>query len=265
MTRFQLPQDWKLPELFVHRLGDSVGRQRAMGADGQLLLLLHEPPSPGMTERAGRAFWRDLEGSWRSKGLGDGVHALKRHVTEFGERVEGLEEQLQTAETAADYYVLLRSISPLHRTIRNMHATLQEARNIVPDDRDLINLRDRVAEIERAVELLHGDAKNGLDFTVAYRAEQQAELSQKMAVAGYRLNLLAATFLPVGTLAAVLGMNLVHGLEATNNPVYLWGIAGAGLCGGLMLAALISRKPRATSGARKLAKAQARADRRKQK
>jgi len=94
---------------------------------------------------------------------------------------------------------LLRSIAPLHRTARHLYATLQEARELVPEDRDLINLRDQIGEIERALELLHGDAKNGLEFTVARQAEQQAERTYDMAVSAHRLNLLAAAFFPVAT------------------------------------------------------------------
>src|SRR5262249_31193757 len=183
-------------------LGDSAGRQRAMTAEGHLLLVLHEPPLAGVPERTGRLFWRDPEGTWRARPLGDGPQALKRHVAEFAERVEELEKQWQTATTAEDYYTLLRAIAPLHRTARNLHATLQQARELVPEDRDLINLRDQVGEIERALELLHADAKNGLDFTVAHQVEQQAERSYDMAVAAPRLNLLAGAVLPLPPLSA---------------------------------------------------------------
>ena len=173
--RLSLPPDWQVPDLFARRLGDAVGRQRVMTAEGHLLFVLHEPPVAGVSERMGRLFWRDPEGAWRSRGLGDGTQALKRHVAEFAERVDELEKQWQTAGSAEDYFGLLRAIAPLHRTARHLYATLQEARELVPEDRDLINLRDQVGEIERALELLHGDAKNGLEFTVARQAEQQAE------------------------------------------------------------------------------------------
>jgi hypothetical protein len=86
--RVSIPHDWHVPGTFLKRLGDSVGRQRAMQAEGHLLLILHEPPVPGVAERKGRLFWRDPKGSWRSKPLGDGPQALKRHVNEFGDRVE---------------------------------------------------------------------------------------------------------------------------------------------------------------------------------
>jgi hypothetical protein len=218
-----------------------------MTAEGHLLLVLHEPPLPGVPERTGRLFWRDPEGSWKSKGLGDGPQALKRHVAEFAQRVEDLEKQWQTAASAEDYFLLLRAIAPLHRTTRHLHATLQQARELVPADRDLINLRDQVGEVERALELLHSDAQNGLDFTIAHQAEQQAERSYDMAVAAHRLNLLAATFFPVATLSAVysaiFGMILAHGAQEWSTPALFWCLLGLGLVCGLMLGRVIARKP----------------------
>jgi hypothetical protein len=242
-----IPFDWQVPSLFAKRLGDSVGRQRAMSADGHLLLVLHEPPVAGVPERTGRVFWRDPEGTWKSKPFGDGVQALKRHVAEFADRVEQAEKQWQSASTAEDYYRLLLAIAPLHRTARNLYATLQQARELVPEDRDLINQRDQVGQIERALELLHSDAKNGLDYTVAHQAEQQAERSYEMTVSAHRLNLLAATFFPLATLSAVysaiFGMILAHGEQEWSTPALFWGILGVGLVCGLVLGQLVARKP----------------------
>lgn len=248
--RLMLPHDWQVPALFSARLGDSAGRQRAIAADGHLLLVLHEVPRPAESERAGRLFWRDPEGAWRSKPLGDGLQALRQHVVDFANRVEELEKQWQTAGTAEDYYTLLRVIAPLHRTVRNLHAALQQARELVAEDRDIINLRDQVGEIERTIELLHGDAKNGLDFTVAYQAEQQTERSHDMAVAAHRLNLMAATLLPIATVSgiygAIFGMILAHREHKDHEwstPELFWSILGLGLVSGFALAKVITRKP----------------------
>ena len=71
---------------------------------------------------------------------------------------------------------------------------LQEARKLVPDDRDLINLRDRAYEIERTADLLYNTAKNAMDFTIAVRAEEESRASRRMAVSAHRLNILAAFF-----------------------------------------------------------------------
>ena len=247
--RLRLPADWHVPALFTDRLGDTVGRQRAMFADGHLLLVLHEPPVAGVRQRTGRVFWREPEGSWRSKPLGDGAGALKRHVQEFADRVDELEQRWQDAGSAEDYFVLLRAIAPIYRTARHLHATLQEARELVPHDRDLINLRDHVGEIERALELLHSDAKNGLDFRIAHQAEQQAERTYDMAVSAHRLNLLAATFFPVATLSAVytavFSLFLAHGERhewSTSALFYI--LLLLSLLAGFALARLIARPPR---------------------
>jgi len=248
--RILLPHDWQVPAKFAKRLGDDVGRQRVMDAEGHLLLVLHEPPAVGTAQRVGRLFWRDTEGSWRSKPLGDGVQALKRHVADFGERADVLEKLCLEADSAEAYYQLLRAIVPMHRTVRHLHAVLQEARELAPEDRDLINLRDRAGEIERALELLHGDAQNGLDFTVAHQAEKQSQRTYEMAVAAHRLNLLAATFFPLATLSAIFGAifammhaNEEHGLHNVDTPLLFWVAMGAAIVGGVFLGFVIARKP----------------------
>jgi hypothetical protein len=245
-----IPHDWHTPAKFSKRLGDDVGRQRVMNVDGHLLLVLHEPPAAGTSQRNGRLFWRDTEGSWRSRPLGDGVQALKRHVAEFADLAEALEKQCLEADSAEGFYQLVRIVTPLHRTVRHLHAVLQEARELAPEDRDLINLRDRAGEIERTLELLHGDAQHGLNYTVAHQAEKQAQRTYEMAVAAHRLNLLAATFFPLATLSAIFGAvfgmmnaNQDHGLDNIDTPALFWIAMAASLVGGLALGWLIGRKP----------------------
>jgi Mg2+ and Co2+ transporter CorA len=239
----RVPIDWQLPPAFADRLGDRAGRQRAMTADGHLLLIVHEAPQAGVSERAGRLFWRDPTGNWRSNSLGAGFQSLASHLNEFVERVEALEKRLDAAQSADDFYSLLRTSAPLHRSARNLHATLQQAREFVPEDRDLINARDQSGEIERGLELLHSDAIHGLDFTIARQAEDQTEATFQMAVAGYRLNLLAAMFFPIATIAAVFGMNLRHGLEFDNTGAVFWTLLVVGLACGVLLTITIAKRP----------------------
>jgi hypothetical protein len=247
-----IPIDWQVPELFRKRLGASAGRQRAMAEGGHLLLVLHQPPEPGVPERRGRVFWRDAEGEWTSNCLGSGVQALKRHLAEYAEAIEKLEKRWGAADSARDYFVLLRALAPLHRTTRHLHATLQQARELLPDDRDLINLRDQAGDLERALELLHADARNGLEFTTAYQTEQQAERAHEMAVSAYRLNLLVATFFPIATLSAIFSMHLPHGLDELTHPPFFWGLLAFGLICGVGLATVISARPRASSAPTKV-------------
>jgi hypothetical protein len=237
-----LPAAWKVPAEIAGRLGDTAGRQRAMLAEGHLLLVLHEPPGPEDTMRIGRFFWRDPEGSWKSSSLGQGIQSLRAHITEFIERIEVLDDDFQSAKSAEDYFRILQKVTPLHRTARNLHAALQEAREIVPHDHDLINLRDQAGIAERAAELVHADAKNGLDFTIARAAEEESRRSYQMAISAHRLNLLAAIFLPLATLSAVLGMNIRHGWENADPSVF-WITVGIGVVAGTALMVLVAHRP----------------------
>ena len=248
--RLRVPLDWQVPAALTRRLGERSGRQRAMNSEGHLLLILHEPPVPGNSQRTGRLFWRDAGGNWKSNGHGAGVQALMGHLAEYADRVERLEKDMERADSADDYYALLRGVAPLHRSARNLHATLQQAREMVPDDGDLINARDQSGEIERALDLLHNDASHGLDYTVARHAEHQAEVTHQMSVAGYRLNLLAATFFPIATIGTIFGMNLTHGFEGPGFGGLFWFLLVFGLMSGVALAAVIAKRPKAPSRSR---------------
>jgi Mg2+ and Co2+ transporter CorA len=90
---------------------------------------------------------------------------------------------------------------------------------------------------------LHADVENGLSYTVAHQAEEQARRANEMAVAAHRLNVLAAIFFPIGTVAAIFGMNLVHGYEHRQSPWMFWGVSAVSLVVGLFLAQYIVRRP----------------------
>ena len=114
------------------------------------------------------------------------------------------------------------------------------------DARDVINFRDQTYEIERASELMHADSKNALDFMIARRAEEQAKLSHQMGVSSHRLNVLVAFFFPIATLSSVFGTNLLHGYETKHAPTLFVAMLATGLVSGLILKAIITRKPPAT-------------------
>ncbi|MEB3358033.1 MAG: hypothetical protein VKK04_15000 [Synechococcales bacterium] len=55
----KLPPSWNLPDQIRNRFGQkSSGKQRAMLAEGHLLLVLHQVPSPGDRTRTGIFYWR---------------------------------------------------------------------------------------------------------------------------------------------------------------------------------------------------------------
>lgn len=238
-----VPVAWNVPAKIRERFGDSAGRQRAMSADGHLLLILHEPPGANDRSRRARLFWRDPAGKWAWTTNGNTSQLLKEHITEFTERVDRLENQLTSACCADDYFRILQAVAPLHRTGRNLHTTLQQARELFPDDRSIIAARDAAGDIERSLELLHTDAKNGLDYTVAQRTELQSQQSHDMAVSAHRLNVLAALFFPITAISSVFGMNIKNGLESFPDMWLFWGVLAAGFLSGLWLARIIVSRP----------------------
>lgn len=228
MATSPLPPTWNVPQRFRDRLGTAAGQQRAMLHDDHLLLILHAPPDPAAPEsREGRLFWRASDGQWRATGGGSSVGALRRHLEAYQEAIDALEATLAGARSAADFFQAVRAAGPLVLATRNQHRALQAAREGVPADKDLIALRDQANDLERAAELVHAHARDGLEFTIARRAEEQAAQAEHIAQAGHRLNLLAALFLPITALGSLLGMNLASGLDGLPAPITFWVAAAA--------------------------------------
>jgi Mg2+ and Co2+ transporter CorA len=215
-----------------------------MAAEGHLLLILHEPPKPDELQRRGRYFWRAPDGTWQSNNLGAGITALKKHLAEYRDALEKLDRDEQRADLADEYFQLLRDIAPLHRAAHNLYNTLQQAREMVREDADLIVCRDQAYQIHRESELLRSDIHSGLDCAVARRAEEQAKSGEKMALGSHRLNVLAAIFFPVVTISSIMGMNLARGLNEEMLSQWLfWVVLGAGVLCGLLLKAVVIDAP----------------------
>lgn len=231
----ELPHFWnELPNSIRTRFGEKrIGRQRAMIADGHLLLILHRAPQTGKTQREARFFWRKPNGSWQGTG-GDGLVQLAEHLREFDQAEDQLNASYERASSAEDHFRVIEQAVPLARSARNLHATLQSAREAIPADRDLINFRDWAYEIERSLDLLQTSTKNALDFRIAHQAEEQARLGMESLKLSNRLNLLAAIFFPLMALSGVFGMNLPSGLERSSTGVF-WFLFLVGLLAGVII------------------------------
>jgi hypothetical protein len=212
-----------------------------MFADGHLLLTLHEPPKPDEEERAGRFFWRQPDGTWSSSERGKGPNALARHLNEYTDILDELEKRDQAAGSAEEYFGVLSELGPLQRAAHNMHQALQQAREMVSTNRDIINFRDEAYQIARTAELLYQDSKNSLEFAVAKRAEEQSHHAHQMSLSAHRLNMLAAFFFPIVTLTAIFGTNLKHGLEEYSAPLPFVLLLLTGLLSGLILKSTFAR------------------------
>lgn len=239
-----LPHNWTVPDKFRARLGTQAGKQRVMVHEGHLLVILHAVPEAGELTRKAAFFWRPPDGAWKSSGASakGGVVAIRAHLDQFTAVLGALEERVESAARAADYFSVLQTVAPILRTARGLHKTMQEARDARSDDVDLISLRDHAGDIERAAELVHSDAKNGLDFTIAKRAEEQAEIGAHIAASSHRLNLIAALFLPVTAVATVFSMNFLHGLETRYAPWLFWGVLVLSFLFGFMVRAGVKSK-----------------------
>lgn len=236
-----IPPLWKVPQVFRDRMGEQVGRQRSMVADGHLLLVLHAPPKPNENQRHGRFFWRDAEGQWTSKDRGTGINALNKHLEEYEELIATLDRLEEKATSSGEYFAILEQLSPVQRAATNLHRVLQEAREECPEFRELINLRDRAYGLERTAELLLAEVKNALDVLVAKRAEEHAVSSHRMSVSAHRLNVLAALFFPLATLMTIFGANLRHGWEDTWPPIPMLIVLGLGLALGGILTMFVTQ------------------------
>jgi len=210
-----------------------------MAADGHLLLILNSVPEPGSFRRKSALFWRDPKGQWRSTLSVEALRSLHRLVEAYEKTAEELEDRLEKGDDANSLHEVLSRSVPIARAARNLHAALQEARQAV-DDPELINLRDHAGEAERTLDLVREDARIALEFLHARKSEEQAEQSARIAAIGYRLNLLAAVFLPVTALGAIFGMNLMHGLEGAG-PAAFWLVAGGAIASGAWLLAWTRR------------------------
>ena len=240
-----IPHNWEVPQIFRDRFGTRAGRQRVMSADGHLLIILHDVPRPDEPgERNARLYWRQPDGTWRALGSsGNSIAPLRAHIESFEAATDALEYQSEHATSAKDWFEVLYRTTPLRRAARNLSRALQEARDLAKTDRELIAIRDQAQEVERAAELIHGHARDGLDFTVARNAEESARQTHHVVEAGHRLNLIAALFLPITALGALFGMNLEHGLERWEAPWAFWVVAVAAFLLGFKVRASLPKPP----------------------
>lgn len=237
-----IPQVWDLPESIRRRLGESVGKQRLISEEGHVLLLLHQVPKAEDDEhRNAMVAWRNPAGEWKSAPLAGGLAGLDAHIAAYRTTIHELDGIVEGAKTARQYFDVMRRVTPLQRATRHMAEVLQAARQELPDEHRVINLRDQAAELERGVDLVASDAKAGMDFTVAEAANQQAISAELANQEARRLNRLAAFFLPLATIVAVFGMNSPE--EMMKDPGF-WCVLGGGVVLGFFVNAIISLRGR---------------------
>ncbi len=203
-----LPKSWAIPDIFRRRLGEDAGRQRLMKEDGHLLAILHQlPTADDRGKRDAVLFWIDDKGAWKSLPESGGRSALRAHVETYLSRVTALDVELDKASSASEIHDIIDEATPVLRAGRNMMSVIQELRQALPDDLQVLAIRDVAVGVERAADLLVQDAKSSLDFLIAKNSAEQAVAAAAATHEARKLNRLAAFFFPLMTLAAVMGMN----------------------------------------------------------
>ena len=221
MISTKIPESWVIPTELRNRFGkNGVGKQRAMEAEGHLLLILHKVPKEDARKREAIIFWRNPQGEWIDNHKSKGLYKLRKHIDEYVVKEVGLNQRYDKASKPEDYFDLLEELTPLVRAAANMAKALQQAREFVKDDTDIIDMRDSSQEVSRELEILYTDARNGLDYTVAKRAEEQAKYSMATSKSTDKLNLLVAIFLPVTAMSGIFGMNFKTGLENASTVMF---------------------------------------------
>lgn len=233
-----IPKTWDLPEAIRKRLGESVGRQRMIHEEGNTLLLLHQVPRAEDDEvRQAVVFWRNHNGEWKSAPHGGGLSALEAHIALYRTSIHKLDEAVEVAKNAREYFEVMRHMHPLQRATRSMLEVMQAARETLRDDTRVITLRDQTADLERAIELVVADAKAGMDFTLAESASLQASKAEAANQEARRLNRLAAFFFPLATLVAVFGMNSPEEVCKSRG---FWVVLGLGVILGFLVHSIVA-------------------------
>lgn len=234
----KLPDNFDIEPELCEQLSNRPGHQRCIEGAGELLLVVHEVPNPGIPEREALFFWKRHDGCWMQRG-GAGLSELTDLLERYARAIDGHEEVIDEADTAAEIFGILRHAGPLTRTTRNLVQALEQVLAIEPDDRAMRGLRDRAREIERAADLLNTDGRLTLEFWRAERAEQQARSSDRLNRIAFRLNLLAGFFLPLVAFGGLFGMNV--DLPEFVKPMF-WAILFGGVLVGLLLLWLVGHQ-----------------------
>lgn len=203
----KLPGHFRIENELREQLSSRPGHQRCVEGRGELLLVLHDVPKPGIPEREALYFWKDYEGRW-SQASGPGISGVGELLDRYAKAIDSHEEVIDEADTAVEIFAILRHAGPLTRSSRNLVQALEQVLAVDPEDREIRAFRDRAREIERAADLLNSDAKVTLEFWQAERAERQARAAARLGKIAYRLNLLAGFFLPLVALGGLFGMNI---------------------------------------------------------
>lgn len=231
-----LPKGFDVEPELRDQLSARSGSQRCLVGHDELLLIVHEVPVSGVPEREALIFWRTPGGGWFGPDSAKGLGLLSALLDRYQQQIDEYEAVIDEPTGAKAVFAVARHSGPLIRSSRNLLTALDQALVHDEENRELMSLRDRGRELERAAELLYHDAKLLLDFQQAERAEEQQAATERLNTIAFRLNLMAGFFLPLVGIGALLGMN-VEIPDVVRH--WFWGIFFSGLLLGLVVLLLV--------------------------
>lgn len=203
-----LIEGFEMGETLREMVRNRPAQQQCLQGDDELFLLVHEVPIAGEPERKSLVFWKHPIRGWFGPGGEPGLGKLDALLERYEEVIDDHEASIETIESAARLFPIIKHARPLARSTRNLAVALDRAGLYSENDRELRPLRDQARENERAAELLFHDSKLSLDFLHAQQAEDQQEATKRLNKIAFRLNLLAGFFLPLVALGGLFGMNV---------------------------------------------------------
>jgi Mg2+ and Co2+ transporter CorA len=205
--KLKLPAHYKLERELLEQLSGRPGHQRCVVGHDELLLVLHDVPKAGVPERDALFFWKNMDRRWIQPG-GPGLDGLGDLLDRYAKVIDEKEELLEITEIAQDIFEILRQAGPMARSLRNLVGALEQVLVQEPEDREVRTFRDRARELERAAELLQGDARETMLFWQAEASEEHAKSAERLGNILFKLNLVTGFFLPLVALGGLFGMNV---------------------------------------------------------
>ncbi|MCX6878691.1 MAG: hypothetical protein NTW21_33495 [Verrucomicrobia bacterium] len=238
MGLFKLPEHFEIEAELREQFSNRSGHQRCVEGRDEVMLVVHEVPTPGIAEREAVFFWKRGDGRWMQPG-GAGLNELGELLDRYAQALDEHEARIDEADTAAEIFAILRHSGPLARALREMVQALEQALAVEHEDRRIRTCRDRARELERAAELLHADARVTLEFWQAQRSEQISRASLRLGRLAFQTNLLVGFFLPLIAFGSWFGRPVQ--IPGSVQP-WCWGILLAGAATGTLLLWLAGRQ-----------------------
>jgi Mg2+ and Co2+ transporter CorA len=250
------PKIWDLPFGIRRQLSRRSGRQIAISDDGHLFIVLCNVPRDKTNSGERVFFWRNREHEWHYSERGGGFSSLEKLVQAYDDRVAELEESLENAGDSESRFRVLDEVTPVLRSARNLSDALHKAFELseqqaeevrrpkepgrsdgispkeLGEDQEVTKIHtifEQASEVARAAEILKSETESAIQFAHARQQEIQSHYVKQQSRAAHRLNILAATFLPVATISSVFGMNLASGFEGSHLLFWLVLMASIGV------------------------------------